>query len=94
MQLCCTGLGKLSKGLKNDAAACVTLQAEKELRQKVEQAQTEALEAAEGQEARIQALQQELSQAAANVNEVPAMETQLAAVRSRLETALEDLQVS
>ena len=60
----------------------------------MEQAQTEALEAAEGQEACIQELQQELSQAAANVNEVSAMETQLAAVRSRLETALEDLQVS
>ena len=85
---------KLSKGLKNDAAACMTLQAEKELRQKAEQAQTEALEAADGQEAHMQALQQQLSQAAARVNDVPVMETQLAAVRSRLEKALEDLQVS
>ena len=94
MQLCCTGFGKLSKGLKNDTAACVTLQAENELRQKAEQAQTEALQAAGGQEARIQALQQELRQAVDKVNDVPAWETQLAAVRSQLEKALQHLQVS
>lgn len=70
------------------------LQAEKGLRQNAERAQTEILEAAGGREARIQALQLELGQATAKAHNVSAMGTQLTAARSRMEQALEDLQVS
>ena len=72
----------------------MTLQAEKELRQRAEQAHIASQEAADAQEGHIQALQHELGQASAKIADVPTIETQLTAAKSQVKKVLEDLQVS